>query len=203
MDGYDAYCLYVGLKLHFSPGTYDFFKYQGKTRTTVVHYEQRKDRYFFHKLARKYNTRDDLAFFLAANFFHRKLSWIGTLLSEESHDLYLARKRVKESLDYVVREDCKKLELDNGPARFTKVMQVVDGSYPALVQASFQGDIHEETLAVIAAATGWWTRWKGTVTDTIIFPAYQHQCERYLPFLETDLHKIRHMLKLLLTSDTK
>ena len=54
MTGYEAFGLYESLKLHFSKDSYDFFKYNGKTNISVTSFENRKDKYHFYKLSRKY-----------------------------------------------------------------------------------------------------------------------------------------------------
>ena len=55
MTGYEAFSLYNSLKLHFSQQTYDYFKYNGKSNISVNSFENRKDKYHFYKLSRKYN----------------------------------------------------------------------------------------------------------------------------------------------------
>ena len=59
MTGYEAFGLYESLKLHFSKDSYDFFKYNGKTNISVTSFENRKDKYHFYKLSRKYTNKDD------------------------------------------------------------------------------------------------------------------------------------------------
>ena len=53
IDGYEAFSMYQSLKLHFNQQSYDFFKYNGKTNTSKMVFENRKDKYHFYKLARK------------------------------------------------------------------------------------------------------------------------------------------------------
>ena len=68
MTGYEAYGLYESLKLHFSKDSYDFFKYNGKTNISLNTFDNRKDKYHFHKLSRKFSDKDVLINFLVANF---------------------------------------------------------------------------------------------------------------------------------------
>ena len=63
MTGFETFGLYESLKLHFSKDSYDFFKYNGKTNHSVQTFENRKDKYFFYKLSRKYTNKEDLVDF--------------------------------------------------------------------------------------------------------------------------------------------
>ena len=41
MTGYEAYCFYLAIKRHFMPnGNYDFFKKQGRVRTSLKAYRK-------------------------------------------------------------------------------------------------------------------------------------------------------------------
>lgn len=197
MTGFDAYLLYLGLKLHFNPGTYDFFKYCGKVNTSPESFDLRKDKYFFHKLARKFPDSDQLKFFLAANFFARKKSaWIGDLLTEEALEIHLEKLKVKEALEYTVKED---LEEAFVPIMSTEIfkfsLKVIGGQYPILLNAAIQEKIHWETLIVLNACIGFFPMWGEVITDTILWPAYRHKCERYRPFLGINVEKFQASLR--------
>ena len=54
MDPFDSYKLYNALKLHFENEVYDAVKYNFKTTVNANSFFQRKDKYFFAKLAKTY-----------------------------------------------------------------------------------------------------------------------------------------------------
>ena len=56
-EGYDAYQLYLGIKLHFY-SDYDFVKYNGKVKADLPSFLKRNDKFHFAKLSRKY--KDEL-----------------------------------------------------------------------------------------------------------------------------------------------
>lgn len=196
MDGYDTYCLYTGLKLHFSPGKYDYFKYYGRTKTSVHTFELRKDRYFFHKLARKYPIKDDLLFFLAANFFSSNIRWVRELLTEEAHQTYLDRLRIRDSLDYMVKQDLA--DLPSNTEDFKTLLSVKE-EYPPLFVMVTHGTIREETLIVLNAVIDFLPVWSGKITDTILYPDFAHKVIRYAPFLQIDVKNFQHILRSHLT----
>ena len=45
-NGFDVYKIYLGVKLHFTTDTYDYYKYSGKVNATLDSFTKRKDRYF-------------------------------------------------------------------------------------------------------------------------------------------------------------
>ncbi len=68
ISGYEAFGLYQALKLHFTTDSYDYFKYAGKTNISVTTFENRKDKYHFYKLSRKYSNKEDLINFIVYSY---------------------------------------------------------------------------------------------------------------------------------------
>ena len=64
-EGYDAYTLYLGIKLHFYSKDYDFVKYNGKVKSDINSFLKRKDKYHFGKLFKTY--KQELQDFYIAN----------------------------------------------------------------------------------------------------------------------------------------
>ena len=84
MTGYEAFGLYESLKLHFAKDSYDFFKYNGKTNISITAFENRKDKYHFYKLSRKYSAKEDLTAFIVANLIEKDGLWVGDLLNDSA-----------------------------------------------------------------------------------------------------------------------
>ena len=53
MMPFDCYKIYLALKNHFTRDSYDYHKYNGRTRATVEAFYKRKDRFWFEKMCRK------------------------------------------------------------------------------------------------------------------------------------------------------
>ena len=60
MTPFDAYKTYLALKNHFSKPNYDYFKYAGKSRTSIASFEKRKDKYWFEKISRNKDDKEIL-----------------------------------------------------------------------------------------------------------------------------------------------
>ena len=89
MTGYETFGIYQALKLHFTQESYDYFKYHGKTNISVSAFENRKDKYHFYKLSRRFTVKDELIDFLVANFIEDTHMWVGKLLEDEADTRYL------------------------------------------------------------------------------------------------------------------
>ena len=107
LTGYETFCLYLALKNHFTRDSYDFFKYHGKTHATKESFINRRDRFQFQRLSRKYNA-DQMKDFLVANFLHDDRIWVGQLLEEDAEDRYNEYVKRNQSLTYSFKNDSGK-----------------------------------------------------------------------------------------------
>jgi hypothetical protein len=61
-DAFAIYMYYLALKRHFTTD-YDFFKYNGKVKSSQQAFENRKDKFFFYKLSKRKDAKE----FILAN----------------------------------------------------------------------------------------------------------------------------------------
>jgi hypothetical protein len=184
-SGFDAFKLYQALHFHFTDPKYDFFRYKGSVKNcTPERFEIRRDKYFFHRLAKHYPNVDELTFFLASNFFAQKIDWVRDVTSDQAEDVHTICKRVKESLEYVVIDDLRNQGYNMRTMQ--EAVLVVNGRYPTLLTKALEHDIHEETVVVLNVLVGFLPTWGEKITDTILFPAIKLRYERYTPFLGID-----------------
>ena len=201
MTGYEAFSVFQALKLHFTSDTYDFFKYNGKSRISVDAFENRKDKYHFYKLSRRLIDRDELIMFIVANFLHNENIWVGDLLTEESETIYRQRQKVLQSLSYIFENDCRKLfdGIDN-PNDFLKVN---DGEYPILLTRTLQKDVEIETLCILNSILKFAPHWNKSIGDTIRWPLYNRKIIKYSEFLPKDVNKFKMILKKVINENQK
>ena len=64
--GFDVFKIYLAIKNHFTTD-YDYIKYGGKVTAKLDSFTKRPDRYFFHKLSKRFN-KDDVLDYFVANF---------------------------------------------------------------------------------------------------------------------------------------
>jgi len=192
MTGYEAFSIYNALKLHFSQQSYDYFKYNGKSRISIDSFENRKDKYHFYKLSRKYKE-DEYINFLVANFIMNEKTWAGDLLKTEAEVNYLRRMKYMQSMTYSFENDCNLVfeELDNP----NEVLRVEDGEYPVLLLMALRKEIQPETLVILNALLNFFPAWSKNVADTIRWPDYRMKMLKYTAFVPFDSVKYRLMLK--------
>jgi hypothetical protein len=192
MTGYEAFSIYNALKLHFSQQSYDYFKYNGKSRISVSSFENRKDKYHFYKLSRKYKE-DEYINFLVANFILNDKTWAGDLLKDEAEANYLRRMKYMQSMSYSFDNDCSLIFEDlNDP---NEVLKVEDGEYPVLLMMAFRKEIQPETLVILNALINFFPVWERQISDTIRWPDYRMKMLKYTAFVPFDSVKYRLMLK--------
>ena len=184
MDALGAYKTYIAIKNHFNSKTYDYFKYNGRTRASVKAFEKRSDRYFFHKLAK----RSDCVNFLASNFLDGDC-WVGDLVNEQiAEKNYRKWKKRIESLSYIYTNDLEKLHND-----FNSNLIVNEGQHPYLFKLYLRKQISPETILIINDLTNCFKMWNKKIEDKVIWPTEYLKLKKYRPFFTIDLEKYRSL----------
>jgi hypothetical protein len=194
LTGYEAFCLYSSLKLHFT-SSYDYFKYGGKLKVTIDSFDNRKDKYYFHKISRKFN-KDDYIEFLVSNFLHEPNIWIGKLMDEEANERYLNYQKVNQSLSYIFENECT--ELFNSVEKPNELFKT-SGEHPILLKKVMRNEISIQTFFILNKFIDFVPAWKQKISDTIVWPNFQSKIENYSGFLRFDETKFRLILKKCLT----
>lgn len=193
MTAYEVFCLYQSLKLHFTQDSYDYFKYQGKSRITIQSFENRKDKWHFTKLSRKFTNKDDCVAFLVANFIDSENVWIGNLLTEEAEASFKKRQKVLQSLSYTFENDCRKLfEHKTDP---NDILKVTNGDHPILLKKIMRKEVEIESGCILNLILNFLPVWKTKITDTIIWPIWQSKIIKYSPFVPQDVIRYKLLLK--------
>lgn len=197
MNAYEFYCEYQAIKLHFN-SSYNYLTYHGKTKTTRESFDRRKDKYFFHKLARKYKD-DEVVSFLVANFVNSNDTWTKNLLEEESGEVYRNWKKVTESMSEMFKNDMDKILKEKNPKHFNNLFKVDDGSHPELLTAFLQKDVSIETMVILNKMLGYLDKWDNSIDDDIVYPKISTKIRKYSDFLSVNVPKYKLIIKSLLS----
>jgi hypothetical protein len=197
VNGYDLYGLYQAIKLHFSSEKYNFFQYDGKTRISVDAFQKRRDKFLFHRLARKYRD-DEMVPFLVANFVHSDDNWTKSLLEEEAEETYRNWKRITDSMSKVYVEDLQKIATKES---FNDLFKVEDGQFPKLLVAFLQKDVTIETLVILNNIFNFIQIWDKKISDDIIYPKVSRKVRKYGAFLAVNVDKYKKLTKETLLGD--
>jgi len=190
---FETYQIYNAIKLHFTSDSYDYFKYQGKSRVSIASFEKRRDKYQFKKWANKFANKEDLIEFFVANFVHGD-TWIGNL----TEDYYREWLRKKESLSYIFQQDVDNLCECNKRLgrRFAWYFRVTDGQHPALLRKLFRGGICIETFIILNEILHFFPKWDERVEEDIIWPKMHKLCDKYKGFLGLTEQRVTQFKKI-------
>jgi hypothetical protein len=192
MTGYEAFCLFHSLKLHFNSDSYDYFRYNGKTSTSIDAFENRKDKYHFYKLSRRFSNAEQGRDFIVANLVHDSNVWIGHLLTEESDIQYRKRQKVIQSLTYTFTNEIESLMRQESP---NDLLMIHDGQHPALLTKLLQNDISVETVCIMNSIMNFVRMWDKKIADTIHYPRISRTIKKYTPFINFEPTKYKLILK--------
>ena len=192
MNEFECYSTYTALKLHFTTD-YDYFKYNGKCNVTVESFNKRRERFFFKKLSREYNSKE-LVDFLVSNFSSNINMWIGDAFGERCVSTYREWKKRIESLQYIFRSDCTSI-MDDDPKSFDNLFEIIDVQHPPIFRHVLSKKISIETFIMLDDILGFIPKFNKELQDTIVWPDYFKMCVKYKPFFNHDLNDSKKTLK--------
>ena len=176
-EGYDAYTLYLGIKLHFYSKDYNFVKYNGKVKADINSFIKRKDKYHFGKLYKKY--KNNLQDFYIANLSVYDL-WAGELLENECETRYKEWKKRHQKLTYMfeteVSDQIRKYKIDT-------LLKVNKGQHPRLLKAYLGSEISLETLCIMDEIIGFSKDWERLIQEKVVYPDVHIKINKYKAFL--------------------
>ena len=200
MTGYEAYCLYNSLKLHFNSDSYDYFRYNGKISSSIEAFENRKDKYHFYKLSRRFTNDEQGRDFIVANFVHDPNVWIGHLLTEESDIQYRKRQKVIQSLTYTFTNEIESLMSQENP---NDLLMSHNGTYPVLLSKLLHGDVSIETICIMNSLMNFVPMWDKKIDDTIHYPKISRTIKKYTPFIQFNQTNMKIILKKAYNANTE
>jgi len=185
-DAYNTYVQFLALKKHFSDEKYDYFKYNGKIKTSVNSFETKKDKFFYYKLSKRSDAKE----FTLSNLLHNPNIWIGEMIgSDECEKIYTEWVKRQQSLTYTFKSDLSQIDDD-----FDSNFVVQDGQHPKLVRAFNQNRISLETLIILMDLSGVSKYWEKNISDNIVFPDINKLCVKYKPFLTYNKEKMKQIV---------
>lgn len=196
MTGFDVYKLFLAVKLHFTTDNYDFFQYQGKVNTAKATYDKRKDKYFFDKLANKYNQEALIEYFVS-QFVSQQNVWVGDIIKGEGERTYTSWKNKKRSLQDVFDIEFQNLlELISPPyeKNFDKLFQCSVGTHPIIIKSYLKKIISLETLTIINKIIPFLSDLDKKLTDPI-WVTIRNKTIRYSPFLPINTMEYKKLIK--------
>ena len=191
MTPYEVYTTYLAMKKHFTDVKYDFFKYNGKTRSSVSAFNKRRDKYFFERMSRKLSD-DEIRMYFISNFVatdNPSSVWVGEIIqSGERNFKELSRKH--QSLTYTFTQECKQLfdqkQLDT-------IFDCKRG-HPPILKAYLSGDLSVESATILDVVFNYTKVLDRKLTDPV-WETVSMKIKKYKPFINIDIGKFKKIIR--------
>lgn len=191
MTPFEAYKLFLAVKMHFTQPSYNFFKYNGKVNANLDSFNKRRDKFHFAKLAKH---KDPLGYLAAQYVTGNFNGWVGDLFTEETDLIYTQYQARQQSITYNFQSDLTKLE-----EGFISKFKVKDGQHPEALVMFRRGKISIETFTILNNILHFFQLWDIRIDDTVIWPSIRERCLKYEPFLYYDKAKIKSLIRPLMS----
>jgi len=201
MNAFEVYEKYLALKGHFA-GRYDYNKYKGKVNVKVSTFEKRRDKYYFKKVAKQYNSNEVVPFLLS-NFVDNEDAWIGELANNQDSDkIFLQWKKRTEGMTYLFKEEFKKtlnfLSTEN--LTFSDMFKVEGANHPLLFVLLMQKELSIETFIIMNEVLGFIKIFDGKLKHDIVWESWSEKCKHYRKFLEIDEKNFKELMVSIINS---
>ena len=199
--GFDVFKTYLAVKNHFT-SDYDYHKYGGRVTAKLESFTKRHDRYFFHKLSRKYDADRVLDYFVS-NFAHDDKKWIGNLINNEGTETYTRYKKYKDAFDYHFRNDCVAIrnDLDNRGILFDDGFNADSGQHPRILRLLIQRKIHIQTAIILDAVLSFSKVWNKKIEEKIVWPKIYQRMVKLKPFMNFNMTQAKMIMKEVFVND--
>ena len=184
MQPIDAYLMYCAMKAHFDKGTYDFVRYNGKSKVPRDSFYKRNDRIFFVKLTRKYKSKEDIQDYLLANFLKHPKGWVGKF----HEDNYIEWKKKIQSLTYTFKSEIE-------PILDSNLLAVFENKHPKLLKEYLGKRVSLESMIILDSILNFKHVWHLALEDDYTWKDVSKLMDDYKSFLKFDESKFKFVLK--------
>lgn len=190
MEGMHAYQTFIALKLHFTTDSYDYIKYNGKTRPiTEEALKKRKDYNHLRRVERKY--ADNIVDYIVANFVSGQSGlWTTNFSSLQCEKNYVDWKQRHSEFPKLFKADLAKIS-----AEWNKSLQVVNGGHPPLLKQYLGKKIHIETVIAMNEILNFLPYWDKQIQDTVIWADVSRMIKKYRPFVKFNLTEVKSIMR--------
>ena len=183
MTTFEAYKLYLALRLHFTSDNYDIRKTKGRIKASQKALEKNVELQFeLNKVKKKY-SQDDFINYFVANFITGD-KW-GGIYNTQAEDVYLSWKRINESLSYQYKQDLDILAQENINSLIEDLWDCHDG-HPIILKRYLGKTVTLETLVILNKLF----KFIEQVDEQLIFDPIWHTVSKliskYSPFIKID-----------------
>lgn len=195
MEPFDAFRYYMAIKLHFESDTYEAPKYNYKTSAKPQSFWKRKDKYFFAKLAKRFDNPSELIAFFTSQFIS-DAKWVGDMMNDEEN--WTQWQKRNQSMSYTFEQDINRLS--ETVESFDELLEATDGQHPLVISEYLSGSICIETVVILDKLTGFMKRADRQISETIVWPDVSRKIRKYSLFLNPNMEKMKKIVLKVFTS---
>jgi hypothetical protein len=182
MEPIDVYLMYCAMKAHFGKTDYNFIKYGGKSRVSRNSFFKRKDRYFFVKLSRKYETENEIRNYFIANFMMEQRGYVANF-NDENYEKWQNRQN---NFYDIFANEIQPLVKD-----FNSFFEIKKSEHPKLMKEYLGKRISLETLIILDELVEYSKKWNEHLKDDLLWPDLKKLMNNYKWFLTFDKKQYR------------
>ena len=194
---FEVYKSYLSLKNHFTKENFDYHKFCGKSKCSIKSFYNRRDRFWFEKVARQKTDQEVVEFFVS-NFITctdpSKL-WIGEMIREGDRR-YEDWKKKNQSLSYVFTQETQSFFEDK---KVDEVFKCSKG-HPPVLKNFLNGSISLETLVIYDRIFLFGKNFDKKLKDPV-WESVSMKMKKYSPFLHIDVQRYKNILKEIILGD--
>lgn len=188
ITSFDAYRLYVGVKMHFTKPDYDVKASKGRGfRLSESALERRNDAPMFRKAAAVFNDPKDWIHCCVAGHLVLR-PWVGDILQEDQA-IYRQYQARRQKMGYQYQQDLQRL-LDTTPADLSQLSAT-------LAKWSLGRRICPESAVLLNNEFGWLDRHEST--DTLLWPKQRMLLQKYSSFVPPARDRYKALTEKVLT----
>ena len=188
---FECYKTYIAMKQHFTKEKYDYLKYGGKSRASIIAFNKRKDRYFFERMSRK-KTDEEITQYFISNFISSEdpsRVWIGEIM-QSGEDNFKEWQKRNQSLTYIFSNEVTDVfTKDNFDSHFQ-----TKGQHPKILKQYMRRNISIETFIILDMILGFVIDFDKKLTDPI-WSTVSLKIKKYRPFLNIDVLRYKKILR--------
>jgi T4 gene Gp59 loader of gp41 DNA helicase len=186
MTPFEVYKDYLALRNQFTSPYYDYFKYRGGGSANQDSFDNRKDKFFFEKVAKHRDPHN----FMLANFVKFPKTWIRDIAySDEAEKIYQDWLKRKENLTYLLQNDLNKLQFP-----FDRNFAIENGQLSHLLVLYLGGEINIETTCVLTDLVRCYRYWDKQLEENVIWLEIGQLIKKYTPFVKYDKDEVNKIV---------
>lgn len=183
---YECYVTFAALKMHFSTESYDYFKYNGKVKTSVQSFQKRHDKYHYNKLTSIF----DLEQHLVPMFINNPKLWIANVIETTNVQLANEWLKRKEGRSYFFEEDIKKID-----SLKQAVTPKSANELPELLKDYINKTIGIDTLIILNQYINFKEYWNKIYVDNFLYNDIIRNINKTTKFITYDNQNILKIIR--------